>query len=300
MDLGAEIGGLVASVLVEEGGKVTAGQEVVTMDTTTLTLQLEQAKAAVNASQAKLEEAEGGATSHEIEQAQAEVNAAAAALEGAQKALEISRIQLDRLKSLHEKGVVSNKELDDVQVQYDQKQSSMKMAQAQLEAANARLNLVKSGTKEGTLKVLRTNVEQAQKAADLAKANLDKAKVLSPVSGIASSVNVEKGEMVSPGASLVTILDLNDLWVEVYVPEKYLDRVNVGDEAFITITPAPDRVFKGKVTYIASEAQFTPEKASTEEERADSVFKVRVRIMEELSKFKPGMSAEVAFPQINN
>jgi len=299
VDLGAEIGGRVASVLVEEGDKVAAGQVVVTMDTTTLALQLEQALANVKTSEAKLMEAESGATSNEIEQARAEVKAAEAALEGAEKAMDSAKAQLDRIISLHETGIASDKELDDAQAAFDQEQSAVKTAKANLDAASARLKLLQSGTKEETIRVLRTNVEQAQKAAQLAQANLDKAKILAPVSGIASSVNVEKGEIVNQGASLVTILDLDNLWVEVYVPEKYLDRVNVGDQAMISITAVPGREFKGKVTFIASEAEFTPEKANTEEERADTVFKVRVKILEELAKFKPGMSAEVAFPRIN-
>jgi HlyD family secretion protein len=269
------------------------------MDATTLALQLEQSEAALETSKAKLLEAQSGATSNEINKAQAEVAAAQASLEGAKKAVATSEAQLQRMKSLHDTGVASAQELDKAQAEYDQKLTSLRTAQAQLEAASAGLKLVQSGAKDETLKVLQTNVVQAEKTAELAQANLDKAKILAPVTGIASSVNVEQGEMVNPGASLLTILDLNNLWVEVFVPEKYLDRVNVGDQALISITSVPKKQFKGKVAFIASEAEFTPEKANTEEERADSVFKVRVKILEDLAKFKPGMSAEVAFPRIN-
>lgn len=296
VDVGSEISGRIENILVEEGEKVNAGQTIIMMDKTTLELQLEQAQAAVATSRAKLLEAESGATSSEIEQAEAEVSAAKAVLEGAEKALATSEAQLARIKSLYDAGVATAHELDNAQAQYDQKLTSVNSAKAQLSAANARLKTVTAGAKEETLNVLRTNVAQAEKSQALAKANLKKTEIMSSVSGIASSVNVEPGEIVNPGASLVTVSDLDNLWVEVYVPEKYLDRVNVGNEALISITSVPDKEFKGTVTYIASESEFTPEKANTEEERADTVFKVRVKILESLEKFKPGMSAEVSFP----
>lgn len=298
VDVGAEIGGRIASLFVEEGEKVSAGQAVIRMEAATLSLQLEQAQAAVASSRAKLLETESGATSNEIHQVQAEVSAVKAQLEGAEKALAIAKDQLDRIKALHDAGTVSPQELDNTQAQYDQKLTNVKSAKAQLEAAAARLNVVRSGAKEETLEVLRANVVQAEKTVAIARENLEKAKVLAPVSGIATSVNVEPGEMVNAGAALLTISDLSNLWVEVYIPEKYLDRVNVGEEALISITSAPDKNFKGKVTFIAAEAEFTPERANTQEERADTVFKVRVKITEALDKFKPGMSAEVSFPRL--
>lgn len=298
VDVGAEMGGRITSVLVEEGETVSAGQVIVKMDTTTLSLQLEQSKAALEAAKAKLLEVESGATPDEIKQAKAEVTSAQAQLEGAEKALAISQEQLERIKSLHAAGVSSQQELDNAQAQYDQKLTAVNSAKASLEAATARLNVVRTGAKEETLQVLRANVLQAQKTTDLSTANLEKAQIVAPVSGVATSVNVEKGEMVNSGAALLTVSDLNNLWVEIYVPEKYLDRVNVGDEAWVSITSVPDKEFKGKVSFIASEAEFTPEKANTEEERADTVFKVRVKITEGLEKFKPGMSAEVSFPRL--
>ncbi|MGI6554977.1 MAG: HlyD family secretion protein [Bacillota bacterium] len=298
VDVGAEIGGRVEAVSVQEGDRVEAGQVIVTMDTTILELQLEQARSAVDTYTAKLREAESGATPDEIAKAEAEVNSAKAALEGAEKALQASESHLKRTESLHEAAVVSDQELENARAEYDQKLAELNAAKAKLEASTANLKLTRSGVKEETLQVLRSNIAQGEKAVKIAQANLDKTRITAPVSGTAGSVNVERGEMVNTGASLVTIIDLNNLWVEVYVPEKYLDRVAVGDQALISITSVPDKEFKGQVIYIASEAEFTPENANTEEERADSVFKVRVKIMEAVDKFKPGMSAEVTFPRL--
>lgn len=299
VDVGAEIGGRIETVAVEEGEQVTAGQILVKVDNTNLALQRDQAQSALDIAKAKLAEGESGATPEQIEQAKAEVSAAEAALKGAEKALEIAQIQLQRIKTLKESGVISPQELDNAQSQYDQKLAARDTAQAKVEAASAGLKLLQAGTKKETLNVLRKNVDQASKAFDLAKANLDKATILAPVSGVAASVNVETGEIVNPGASLVTLFDQNNLWVEVYIPEKYLAKINIGDIAKINITPYPERVFQGKVTFISSQAEFTPERANTEEERADTVFKVRVKIMEDTEKFKPGMSAQVTFPDFN-
>lgn len=271
---------------------------IITVDTTILELQLEQARSAVDIYTAKLREAESGATPDEIAKAEAEVNYAKAALEGAEKALQASENHLKRTESLHEAAVVSDQELENARAEYDQKLAGLNAAKAKLEASTANLKLIQSGVKEETLQVLRSNIAQGEKAVRIAQANLDKARVTSPVSGVAASVNVERGEMVNTGASLVTIIDLNNLWVEVYVPEKYLDRIAIGDQALISITPFPDKEFKGQVTYIASEAEFTPENANTAEERAAAVFKVRVKVMEAVEKFKPGMSAEVTFPRL--
>lgn len=299
VDVGAEIGGRIETVAVEEGEQVTAGQILVKLDTTNLALQLDQAQSALDTAKAKLAEGQSGATPEQIEQARAEVSAAEAVLEGAEKALEMSQIQLQRITTLNESGVTSPQELDNAQSQYDQKLAARDTAQAKLKAAFAGLKLLQAGTKKETLNVLRKNVDQAGKASDLAKASLDKATIMAPVAGVATSVNVEAGEIVNPGASLVTLFDQNNLWVEVYIPEKYLGQIRVGNSATISITPYPEREFQGKVTFISSQAEFTPERANTEEERADTVFKVRVKIMEDTEMFKPGMSAQVTLPDFS-
>ena len=295
VDVGTEIGGKVILVGVSEGDGVKAGSLLVELDATTLRLQVEQAEAALESSRAKFAETASGARNAEIEQARASVEKARAVVEGAKRSLDMAETNLERVRALFDAGAVSQEVMDNAQNQYDQSRVNLDAAESSHAGARAQLDLVLQGAKKETLEVLRANATQAEKALKMAEANLTKARVLSPAEGVVASVNTSVGEMVNSGFPVATLVDLTDMWVEIYIPEKYLGKIGLGQEARVSILSFPDKSFGGRITYISPEGEFTPEKANTEEERADTVFQVRVKLLEGLDKFKPGMSADVTF-----
>ena len=124
------------------------------------------------------------------------------------------------------------------------------------------------------------------------EAALSKYTVVAPAPGIVDSVNTEPGEVAAPGASIVTLVDPADLWVQVYVPEPDLARVRIGQRAEVTVDGV-EAPFEAEVYWIAERAEFTPKYIQTETERARLVYALRVRPVDPLRILKPGMPADV-------
>jgi HlyD family secretion protein len=115
-----------------------------------------------------------------------------------------------------------------------------------------------------------------------------------PVQGVVLRKNVEAGETVIAGTPIFTIGDLEHPWVKIYVKEDKLGLVKLGQKGEVRVDTYPGKVFTGRVTYISSEAEFTPKNVQTQEERVKLVFGVKVRVDNPNQELKPGMPADVS------
>jgi multidrug resistance efflux pump len=174
-------------------------------------------------------------------------------------------------------------------------------AEARLEQAQAALDLLKAGARQQEIALLEANVAQAealfnnaQAALDALEAQLARLKLAAPVGGIILERTVHLGELASPGAPLLTIADLDEVTLTVYVPEADLGQVSLGQEVEVTVDAYRD-VFAGTVSHIASQAEFTPKNVQTQEERVYMVFAVKIRLENADHRLKPGMPADAAF-----
>lgn len=141
--------------------------------------------------------------------------------------------------------------------------------------------------------VAAAQLKEAEAAARVARVALEDMRLTSPIDAVVTRKHAEVGETVAAGRPVVTLTDLNKPWVRVYVPETAIGRVRLGGSADITVDSFPDRVFKGRVTYIASQAEFTPKNVQTQEERVKLVFAADVTADNPDGSLKPGMPADV-------
>ena len=141
--------------------------------------------------------------------------------------------------------------------------------------------------------VAKSQVDQARAALRTAEVRLKDAVADAPVSGIVLSRNVEKGETVAAGVAVYSLGDLDNPWVKVYVSETRLGMVKLGQKAQVFTDTYPGKAYEGRVTYIASEAEFTPKNVQTKEERVKLVFGVKVSVTNVSNELKPGMPADV-------
>jgi HlyD family secretion protein len=121
---------------------------------------------------------------------------------------------------------------------------------------------------------------------------LDDALLVAPISGIVLSEHVEPGEYVSPGTPVVTIGALADVWLRAYIDEPDLGRVKVGQRARLTTDTYPGKVYDGVVSFIASEAEFTPKTVQTAKERVKLVYRIKIDVPNPSFELKPGMPAD--------
>ncbi|MBI2553025.1 MAG: efflux RND transporter periplasmic adaptor subunit [Candidatus Rokubacteria bacterium] len=133
---------------------------------------------------------------------------------------------------------------------------------------------------------------QARAALDLAGSRLRETTIVSPINGVCLRKNLEVGEMANPGVSILTLVDPTDIWLRAYVPETDIGRIKIGMAARITIDAFKDRTFTGKITEIASEAEFTPKNVQTKKERVNLVFRIKIALDNPEGLLKPGMPAD--------
>jgi multidrug resistance efflux pump len=139
---------------------------------------------------------------------------------------------------------------------------------------------------------MQAQVEIAQSALDALLVQLDKFTLQAPISGLVLERAVQVGEVATPGAPLLTLGDLEHLALTVYVPEDQLGQVFVGQPVSVTVDAYPERTFRGQVTYIAGEAEFTPRNVQTREERVNMVFAIEIDLPNPDHALKPGMPAD--------
>jgi HlyD family secretion protein len=292
--------------------------------------QYDAAVAARGQAQARLDLVLSGARTEQIRQARATIQTAEANWKNAQQDLErldrlfdegaVSRQQLDRQRSATEAAAGTRdaararlEELEAGARTEEERQAEAALAQAEANVAVAaqardvaaevladnlelkqRLDLARAEQRaaQQAKVAAQGSLESARGALAAAEKRLRDATVRAPMSGAVVLKIREPGETVAPGQAVVRIADLDHMWLRVYVPQTELDRVKLGQEAEVRIDADPRKVYRGKVTEIAQEAEFTPKNVQTVEQRVKLVFGVKVEVENPEHDLKPGMPAD--------
>jgi multidrug resistance efflux pump len=168
-------------------------------------------------------------------------------------------------------------------------------AEAHVALAQAQVSGLEAGARDEQLAALEARVAQARAGLEALQAQRDLLTLSAPMAGSVLHVIARPGEVVAAGATILTLGDLSDLTLTVYVPENQLGEVSVGQPVRIAIDSFPDQVFRGSVRQIADQAEFTPRNVATKEERVHLVFAVEIEVDNRHELLKPGMPADVVF-----
>ncbi|SDI37150.1 HlyD family secretion protein [Desulfosporosinus hippei] len=253
---------------VEVGTVVQKGDLLISLDTKDIEAQVAQAQAGVNTAQANLFKMEAGARPEQIAQAEA-------TLESAKISYTNSKNNLERNQQLLAAGAIS-------QAQFESAQTQLAAAQAQYDSAQNQLNLLVKGESPESLDVMRAQVAQSQAALALAQTQLANGRIVSPISGIVSVKNINLGELATPGVALISVVNLNSLFVKASLPDGFIGDVKVGDEVVVKVPDIIDQQFNGKISMIDPVI----------DSRSKSVL-VRINLDNHDSVLKPGMLAEI-------
>jgi HlyD family secretion protein len=188
------------------------------------------------------------------------VNQSKAALRNAEAQYDKANRDHERYALLYRDGVIASQQMDAAKTSYDVAVSQLQLFRASLKTAEVRL-------KDSVM--------------------------FAPLTGVVLRKNVEVGETVGAGAILLTIGDLDTPWVKVYVKEDKLGAVKLGQKADVMVDSFPNKRYEGIVTYISSDAEFTPKNVQTREERVKLVFGVKISVQNQNNELKPGMPADV-------
>jgi len=322
--------GWVEARLVSEGDIVQADAPVARLDRREFEHEVAIRKAEADVAEAKLEELEAGSRPEEISQAEAaaakakafvkeqetgsrpqEILAAQAAVEGA--AADTVRLDTDykRYKQLWDKEAISTRQYEQAQSTYAvasarlaEAQERLKLvkegprtediaqAKASLSEAQARLELAKNGPRRETIQQARAHVDEAKQVLALADTRLGYAEIHAPISGVVLADHVESGEYVTPGTPVVTIGDLEHVWLRAFIDESDLGRVKTGQSVRVYTDSFPEKPYPGRISFISSESEFTPKNIQTEKERVKLVYRIKIDIANPEMELKPGMPAD--------
>lgn len=169
--------------------------------------------------------------------------------------------------------------------QYDIAAATVELAQAQVEG-------LEMGATPEQIAAVEAQAKIARAALEALEVQLSKLRLEAPISGLVLERPVNVGELAVPGAPLLTLADLDNVTLTVYVPEDQLGRVQLGQRASVTVDAYPDRTFLGEVTFIATQGEFTPRNVQTREERVNVVFAVKISLPNADHALKAGMPAD--------
>jgi multidrug efflux pump subunit AcrA (membrane-fusion protein) len=178
-------------------------------------------------------------------------------------------------------------------------QAAVNAAESQYEVATSAVALAQAlvdgleiGATPEQVSAVEAQVEVARAALGLLRVQGEKLTLQAPISGLVLERPVHVGELAVPGAPLMTLADLDNVTLTIFVPEDQIGKVQLGQPVSVTVDAYPEQTFPGAVTFIASQAEFTPKNVQTREERVNMVFAVKVRLPNEDQALKPGMPAD--------
>lgn len=275
----------------------------------TVQAQIEQRQAESSQVEVRLKELLAGSRTQEIEQARAAVHRA-------RTEYELARKDWERGQVLYKSEAISASQYDQYRTRYETAEANLKQAEEQLalvlegprqediEAARAEVSRAKASLrlakaqrieirrKEQELETVRADIERARAELALITSQLEDTEAVSPIEGVVLVKAAEVGEVLAAGTTVVTVGDLDHPWLRGYINERHLGRVKLGARVKATTDSFPDKVYWGHVSFISSEAEFTPKQIQTPEERVKLVYRIKINIDNPQHELKVNMPAD--------
>ena len=335
--VGSRLGGRVLRVHVDEGQRVQQGETLVELEPYDLLQREQEAAQTLAAREADYQRLLAGYRGEEIAQAKAryeqyrahhdmlvagprpqEIEAARGRLQLAESEQVLAQQNYNRSKQLIRDSAISQAEFDATLEQLDAasallivrkqelelltagtREEEIREAKSRLDEAEQAWNLVTNGYR-------REDIESAKAARDAAQASLEVIReqkkelvITCPTDGVIEALDLQKGDLVPTNAPVFSIMDMSQLWVRAYVPQNQVG-LQVGQELLVTVDCFPDEPFKGVISFISREAEFTPNNVQTPEERSKQVFRIKVSLLDETDRLPPGMSVDVLLDPLSD
>lgn len=296
--------GRINKILAGEGDSVKAGQILAELDDSQLRAKKGQAESALKAAEARLEASRTALAILKkevpltIDKANAGVRHSKAVLAKTQASENQNSKDASRFKALAAEGTVGKQKSEQVNLAWEAARSDRESAETGLVQAEKLLEEAKLGNerikaKEDEIKAVSAQADQARSALDETMSVISDLSIKAPSEGIITTKISNPGEVLAPGSPLFTLVDLDGLFLKVYVPEKEIGKLKLGLKAKIHTDSMPDKPFDGTVKYISSKAEFTPKEVQTADERVKLVYTVKIYVdNNEGHSLTPGIPAD--------
>jgi HlyD family secretion protein len=271
--------------------------------------EISQAQAAVDAAKSRLQQLLAGSRPQEIQSAKA-------AVDQAQADMDKRKADMDRAKKLYQDNYISAQDWDAARTAYEMALASYQKSQenyalvvegprkeeidtarAQLNQSEAALRLARTrriqvDVLKKELATAQAQVKEAASALEVIQTQIGYSNLFAPIAGVVLVKNTEAGEFIVPGGAVITLGDVAKPWLKAFINESDLGRVKLGQKVSVTTDSYPGKVYPGKITFISSEAEFTPKNVQTAKERVKLVYRIKVSLANPQMELKPGMPAD--------
>ncbi len=278
VELSFKVPGRLKERLVDEGQQVVKGQVIARLEDDELKEEINARVADQQAAESALADLRAGSRKEEISAAEATVARMKADAERAAR-------DAARAETLFKKEVIPRKDLDAARAAKD-------VTAAALREAEERLKLARVGARPDAVNQAKARMDSAGAIRSLASIRLAQAVLATPLNGTVLAKHAEPGELLAVGSPVITVAALDDVWVRAYIPETELGRVKLGQSVRVTSDTWKGRIYQGTVSFIASEAEFTPRNVQTEAERVKLVYRIKIAIKNLKQELKPGMPVD--------
>jgi HlyD family secretion protein len=290
----------VKEVLVNEGDLVKAGQLLVRLDTSTIDAELAKDEAGVGTAREDLAAANAAiatakadiaAANADIAAAKADVASANAAIAQQQSEIKLAQTEVDRERRMLAENATSQRALDVRQTNLETTRATLASAQAKADAAQAKADVAqaragaaqaRADTAQARADGARQQIAVAQAEVARTQTRIQDATLVAPVAGRVLYRLAEPGEVLGPGGKALTIVDLSDVYMEIFLPSEQAARLKAGADARITLDYEPNASAAARVSFVSPEAQFTPKQVETRSEREKLMFRVKIQVPPEL------------------
>jgi len=279
--VGFKVQGRIDELPMQEGQYVRQGDLIARLDRNDYEQQVKIDEAVLHTRVAELDLALAGTRTQEIRAAEQSVLDARADLE-------LREIEFRRNQALFEKNAVVSAEARDTA------ETNLKRSRTAYERASQTYNELVEGTRKEQIAINRANVHAARQNLDLSRIRLSYTSLYAPKAGVVTVRQAELGEVMLPGAPVVTVADIDHLWLRGYINETDLGRVRWGQAATVKTDTFPGKKYKGHISFISSVAEFTPKSVETYKERVTLVYRIKIDLENPNHELKPGMPADAA------
>ena len=273
-----KVQGRIVELPVEEGQSVEKDSVLARLDDADYRQRVRIDEASVHVRQSKLALTLAGTREQEIRAVQQNML-------DAQVDMQQKKLDYDRAQRLFSEDAVSAQDRDLAD-------TAFRRSQAAFQATQQKYNEALEGSRKEEIAIAEANLKEAHANLGMSRVNLDYTVLRAPSAGVITVRQAELGEVVVPGTPVVTLADLDHIWLRAYIAETDLGRVRWGQIAVVTTDTFPGKQYHGRISFIASEAEFTPKSVQTNKERVMLVYRIKIDIDNPNHELKPGMPAD--------
>jgi HlyD family secretion protein len=301
VNLSPKVAGRISSICCKEGDGVRKGQVAISLESDDIQASVAQAQAGVERARSDVKAAEGSAETYKANLigAEADIRSAAADLARAREQMEEAKNEAARREDLYAKNLISKESRDQLVTSYrvnaaayDASREKLDSVRSKKDAAVGQINAAL-----GQVNASRSALKEAEANLAFSRSKLADTVIATPVTGTVIFKAFETGETVSPGETILTVVDLDSLYARVDIDETKIGNVVLHGDASVTVEGVPGRVFKGRITEIGRHAEFATQRDVIRGREDIKTFRVKVGVDDPSGILKPGMTVDVEIPR---